>query len=57
VRGIHAHRDDGPSAWIVNDEPLLNAGKPLASGRIDIGAEIELDEDDDKEARPTVGEV
>ena len=20
-------------AWIVNDEPLMNAGKPLASGR------------------------
>ncbi len=21
-------------AWLVNDEPLLNAGKPLASGRV-----------------------
>ena len=21
-------------AWIVNDEPLMNAGKPLASGRV-----------------------
>ena len=21
-------------AWIVNDEPLMNAGKPLATGRV-----------------------
>jgi len=48
-------------AWIVNDEPLLNAGKPLASGRvrelIDILAELEPNEDDDKEAGPVVSEV
>jgi hypothetical protein len=48
-------------AWIVNDEPLMNAGKPLASGRvrelIDILAELEPSEDeDDKEAGPAVGE-
>ena len=48
-------------AWIVNDEPLLNAGKPLASGRvrelIDILAELEPDEDDDKEPGPAVTEA
>jgi hypothetical protein len=48
-------------AWIVNDEPLLNAGKPLASGRvrelIDILAELEPDEDDDKEPGPVVSEA
>jgi hypothetical protein len=37
-------------AWIANDEPLLNAGKPLATGRvrelIDILSELEPDEDD-----------
>jgi hypothetical protein len=48
-------------AWIVNDEPLLNAGKPLASGRvrelIDILAELEPSEDDDKEAGPVVSSV
>ena len=48
-------------AWIVNDEPLMNAGKPLASGRvrelIDILAELETDEDEDEEAGPVVGEV
>ena len=45
-------------AWLVNDEPLLNAGKPLASGRvrelIDILAELEASEDDDKGAGPVV---
>jgi len=39
------------NAWISNDEPLLNAGKPLASGRvrdlIEILAEIGPDEDDE----------
>ena len=48
-------------AWIVNDEPLLNAGKPLASGRvrelIDILVALEPDEDDDKEAGPAVSQV
>jgi hypothetical protein len=43
-------------AWIANDEPLLNAGKPLATGRvrelIDILAEFGPDEEDDKEAGP-----
>ena len=48
-------------AWIVNDEPLLNAGKPLASGRvrelIDILAEFEPSDDDDKETGPAVGSI
>jgi len=47
-------------AWLVNDEPLLNAGKPLATGRvrelIDILAELEPSEDDDKEAGPVVSQ-
>jgi hypothetical protein len=37
-------------AWIVNNEPLMNAGKPLPSGRVgqlvDILAELEADDDD-----------
>jgi hypothetical protein len=48
-------------AWIVNDDPLLNAGKPLPSGRvrelIDILAELEPSEDEDKEAGPVAGEA
>jgi hypothetical protein len=48
-------------AWIVNDEALLNAGKPLPSGRvrelIDILAELEPSEDDDEEAGPAVSEA
>jgi hypothetical protein len=43
-------------AWIVNDEPLMNAGKPLASGRvrelIEILTELDSVEDDDKEVGP-----
>jgi hypothetical protein len=43
-------------AWIANDEPLLNAGKPLATGRVrelvDILAQFDPDEEDDKEAGP-----
>ena len=45
-------------AWIVNDEPLMNAGKPLASGRvrelIEILTELDSVEDDDKEAGPVL---
>jgi len=38
-------------AWLANDEPMLNAGRPLATGRIrelvDILSELEPNEDDD----------
>jgi hypothetical protein len=38
-------------AWITNDEPLLNAGKPLPSGRVRDLIEIlaEIDSSDDEE--------
>jgi hypothetical protein len=49
-------------AWTANDEPLMNAGKPLPSGRvrelIDILEELQPNEDDDeinKQAGPVVG--
>jgi hypothetical protein len=39
-------------AWIANDEPLLNAGRPLATGRVrellDILAELDRDEETDE---------
>jgi hypothetical protein len=46
-------------AWIANDEALLNAGRPLASGRVrqlvDILAELEPSEDDeDQKTDPVV---
>jgi hypothetical protein len=48
-------------AWIVNDEPLMNAGKPLPSGRVgelvEILTELEPDEDDEKEVGSVVGEA
>ena len=38
-------------AWLANDEPLMNAGKPLATGRarelVDILSELEPGEDDE----------
>jgi hypothetical protein len=43
-------------AWIANDEPLINAGRPLASGRVrelvDILSEFEPAEDDEGGAAP-----
>jgi hypothetical protein len=49
-------------AWIANDEALINAGRPLPSGRIgelvEILTELEPDEDDeDEEAGSAVGEA
>ena len=48
-------------AWLVNDEPLLNAGRPLATGRvrelIDILAEFDPSEDDGLEAAPVAREA
>ncbi len=45
-------------AWIANDEPLINAGKPLAKGRVgelvEILAELEPSDEDDKEVGPVV---
>jgi len=44
-------------AWISNDEPLINAGKPLAKGRVgelvDLLTEVELTEEEDEES-PTI---
>jgi hypothetical protein len=38
-------------AWLANDEPMLNAGKPLAQGRVrqlvDILSELQADEEDE----------
>lgn len=47
-------------AWAVNDDPLLNAGRKLPTGRvrelIDILAELEPDQEDGKEAGPLMSE-
>jgi hypothetical protein len=60
IIGINATADElaEAQAWIVNDDLLLNAGRPLATGRIrelvDILAELEPD-DDDYEAGNSTG--
>jgi hypothetical protein len=44
-------------AWIANDEPLINAGKPLANGRVgelvDILTEIDVIEEDEGRGGPS----
>jgi len=46
-------------AWMVNDEALINAGKPLPSGRvgelIEILTELEPSEDEGEEVGPVGG--
>jgi hypothetical protein len=48
-------------AWIVNDEPLMNEGRPLATGRvrqlIDILVELDSNEEDETEAASSVGQT
>jgi len=43
-------------AWLANDEPLMNSGRPLATGRVrelvDILAELEPDDDEDSRGAP-----
>ncbi|QOZ28871.1 hypothetical protein [Bradyrhizobium sp. CCBAU 51753] len=44
-------------AWLANDEPLMNAGKPLATGRarelVDILSELEPGDEDDVPGAPS----
>lgn len=48
-------------AWTINDDPLLNAGKPLPTGRvrelIDFLAELEPDEEADEGGGPVADQV
>jgi hypothetical protein len=43
-------------AWMANDEPMMNAGRPLATGRVrelvDILSDLEPDDDDDGRGAP-----
>ena len=44
-------------AWLANDEPMMNSGRPLATVRVrelvDILAELEPDDDEDGRGAPT----
>ena len=49
-------------AWLANDEPMLNAGRPLATGRVrelvDILSVLDPSEDeDDRGGSPVVEQV
>jgi hypothetical protein len=43
-------------AWMANDEPMMNSGRPLATGRVrelvDILAELEPEDDEDGQGAP-----
>jgi hypothetical protein len=58
IIGINTTADElaEAQAWIVNDDPLINAGRPLATGRVrelvDILAELEPDDDEDGRGAP-----
>jgi hypothetical protein len=47
-------------AWIANDEPLINAGKPLAKGRVgelvDILTELDWTDEDGGPGGPPVAQ-
>jgi hypothetical protein len=47
-------------AWLANDEPMMNSGRPLATGRVrelvDILVELEPDDDDGRGAPATVSQ-
>jgi hypothetical protein len=58
IIGINATVDELAEAlaWMANDEPMMNSGRPLATGRarelVDILAELEPDDDEDGRAAP-----
>ena len=58
IIGINAFVDELAEAlaWLANDEPMMNSGRPLATGRVrelvDILVELEPDEDDDGRGPP-----
>ena len=58
IIGINASVDElaEAQAWLANDEPMMNSGRPLATGRVrelvDILVELEPDEDDDGRGPP-----
>jgi hypothetical protein len=43
-------------AWLANDEPMMNAGRPLAIGRVrqlvDILSELQANDEDDEGPTP-----
>ena len=47
-------------AWMANDEPMMNAGRPLATGRVralvDILSELEADDDEDGRGAPAASD-
>lgn len=52
--GATAHELAEAQAWISNDEPLLNSGRPLPGGRVGLLTDI-LSELEEEKADPPLG--
>ena len=58
IIGVNATVDELAEAlaWMANDEPMMNSGRRLATGRarelVDILAELEPDDDEDGRGAP-----
>ena len=54
--GATTHEFAEALAWLANDEPMMNSGRPLATGRVrelvDILSDLEGDEDEDGQGAP-----
>ena len=52
ARGATAEEMAEAQAWITNDEPLVNTGKPLPKGRVGALAEILMTLEDESDEPP-----
>lgn len=54
--GATTHELAEALAWMANDEPMMNSGRPLATGRVrelvDILSELEADDEEDGRSAP-----
>jgi hypothetical protein len=54
--GATTHELAEALAWMANDEPMMNSGRPLATGRVrelvDILSELEADDEEDGRGAP-----
>ena len=59
--GATTHELAEALAWMANDEPMMNSGRPLATGRVrelvDILAELEADDDEDGRSAPAAPDL
>jgi hypothetical protein len=58
--GATTHELAEALAWMANDEPMMNTGRPLATGRVralvDILSELEPDDEEDGRGAPAASD-